>query len=167
MVLDTDYENIHNLAAAETCDLGVVYIVSEDPDGFNFNPAYANKAAAEAVQNPGCAADCTVKSGWRCPTDTYGTCTPYCGNGIMQGVIANLQPSALESLGRDVKNTDGTFDGYPQWGGLNADEEPVWNLHDPTNYPMPVEECDDFIYPDGQNDIYTGAIGSHGCDNMC
>jgi len=49
MVLDTDYENINNLAAAETCDLGVLYIESEDKDGFNTNSDYADKTAAEAV----------------------------------------------------------------------------------------------------------------------
>lgn len=90
MVLDTDFANINNLSAAETCDLGVLYIVSEDKDGFNYNPSYTDKADAEKQQNPGCASDCTVKAGWRCPLTTYGTCTPYCGNGIMQGVITDL-----------------------------------------------------------------------------
>lgn len=91
MVLDTDTVTITTLTTAETCDLGVIWIEKETAaNGFETNSNYASKTAVEKEQNPGCDSSCQEKSGWRCPESTYGTCTPYCGDGIMQGVIAEL-----------------------------------------------------------------------------
>jgi len=47
MALDTDTVAITTLTAAETCDLGVVYIQQENASGFITNPSYTSKANAE------------------------------------------------------------------------------------------------------------------------